>query len=376
MKKAFLSVVLSILIILSCISPVFAALKGDVDGIVGVSAADARLVLRASVGLESLSDAQKAAADVDGTPGISAADARLILRASVGLESLGDIQEEEEHVHVYNKVLSVDREPTCTGSGKQRVACSCGRETTEYIDKLGHDYQLSSEEAPTCKKQGKKISTCTRCGLTDTDYIPRIEHDYQITEEKPAGCNTKGHIRYECTMCGSVKAEQFPATGHNYDETTGLCKNCGNSDPNFYEEIPEGGKWIVEDNWEISIESVKNHSLDSASINATQGYTNQQCVMITYKVKNIGFKSPHENATNGLSVSPLKFNVYDETGEQANNYVCKHTKYPAVEIKGLSDTGTVPVVLMNNSNKITFIINLTDSDGVVRRAFFTAPVIG
>ena len=62
---------------------------GDVDMNGIVTAADARLALRASVGLETLSDVQKKAAEVDGKPeAISASDARLILRASVGLEIL------------------------------------------------------------------------------------------------------------------------------------------------------------------------------------------------------------------------------------------------------------------------------------------------
>ena len=62
---------------------------GDVDGNGKIEAADARLALRASVGLEK--DIVKGtgayqAADVDGNDKVESADARLILRASVGLE--------------------------------------------------------------------------------------------------------------------------------------------------------------------------------------------------------------------------------------------------------------------------------------------------
>ena len=58
---------------------------GDVDGDGDVTAGDARLVLRASVGLEE-TDLQRMDADADGT--VSAADARLVLRFAVGLESV------------------------------------------------------------------------------------------------------------------------------------------------------------------------------------------------------------------------------------------------------------------------------------------------
>lgn len=62
---------------------------GDVDSDGKITAADARLALRASVGLEKLNEWQTLAANVDDNPTvISAADARLILRASVGLETL------------------------------------------------------------------------------------------------------------------------------------------------------------------------------------------------------------------------------------------------------------------------------------------------
>lgn len=375
MKKSITAIFLAAMLLFTVSLPAFAASKGDVDGIIGISAADARMILRASVGLEKLSAEQTSAADVDGIAGITAADARLVLRASVGLENLGQEEEKEEvHTHIYDIIISVDREPTCTGNGKQRVACACGREKTEYIDSLGHDYKLSKEEAPTCKKQGKNIYTCTRCSYSRTEYIDRIDHDYQITEEKPAGCTTKGHIRYQCTMCASVKADQFPATGHDYDPATGLCKNCGNSDSSHYDKIDFGEKWIIDGNWEMSIVSVTNHPLDSASINSSHGYTNEQCVLITMKVKNIGYTPHLENAT-GLIVTPLDFEVYDAEGEQADNYVCSHhTRYIKVPIEGTSGTGNIPFVLKNDSNEITLVIDQTDSDGVIRRAIFTAPV--
>ncbi len=63
-------------------------LPGDVNFDGQVTAADARLALRASVGLENLSAQQIAVADIDKKSGVTAADARLILRASVGLEKL------------------------------------------------------------------------------------------------------------------------------------------------------------------------------------------------------------------------------------------------------------------------------------------------
>ncbi|MBQ6065963.1 MAG: BMP family ABC transporter substrate-binding protein [Clostridia bacterium] len=72
-----------------------AVIAGDVDGDGNVTSADARLALRASVKLETLSEDAAKAADADRDDKITSADARLILRASVKLETLPEIKEPE-----------------------------------------------------------------------------------------------------------------------------------------------------------------------------------------------------------------------------------------------------------------------------------------
>ncbi len=62
-------------------------MTGDVNGDGKVSAADARLALRYSVGLENLTVKAVKAADVDRSASVTASDARTILRVSVGLEA-------------------------------------------------------------------------------------------------------------------------------------------------------------------------------------------------------------------------------------------------------------------------------------------------
>ena len=61
-------------------------IMGDADGNGKITAADARYSLRASVGLETITEKLLALLDVNKDKAITAADARLILRASVGLE--------------------------------------------------------------------------------------------------------------------------------------------------------------------------------------------------------------------------------------------------------------------------------------------------
>ena len=96
-----------------------ALLPGDADADGTITAADARLILRASVRLETIEADAPAykAADVDLDGSLSAADARLVLRASVRLEDLSErrpadaaLSEQEITDLVTESVLRVDAE--------------------------------------------------------------------------------------------------------------------------------------------------------------------------------------------------------------------------------------------------------------------------
>ena len=63
-------------------------IMGDIDGDGKVTSADSLTVLRASVGLEKVSDELKSIVDIDKDGRITSADSLSILRASVGLEKL------------------------------------------------------------------------------------------------------------------------------------------------------------------------------------------------------------------------------------------------------------------------------------------------
>ncbi len=73
----------------SAAPPAFNGITGDADADGRVTAADARLVLRAGVGLAA-PDLARMDADADGS--VSAADARLVLRFAVGLETVLPVQ--------------------------------------------------------------------------------------------------------------------------------------------------------------------------------------------------------------------------------------------------------------------------------------------
>ncbi len=91
-----ISIILTLLIIFSLNSSAVDLLAGDLNKNGKVDAADARLALRYSVGLEDFNDELKLIGNVDGGEKITASDARMILRMSVGLEEQFYIEETEK----------------------------------------------------------------------------------------------------------------------------------------------------------------------------------------------------------------------------------------------------------------------------------------
>ena len=267
MKKRILSAVLTVLLVLTAFPMTFAsaAVMGDVDGDGAVKASDARLALRASVGLETLTDAQMKVADTDFDGVIKASDARLILRASVGLEILVD-----PHTHEYNKE-TVTKNATCTEKGEKKLSCECGEFILEEIPAAGHKPAADKAVAPGCTTAGKTegshcsvcsvvikaqttvnptghtvvtdkavAATCTSTGKTEGSHcsvcsvvikaqttVAKKSHTPQLDEstKKAVTCKEDGYTGdYKCTVCNTVttKGSVIESTGeeHTMERTT------------------------------------------------------------------------------------------------------------------------------------------------------------
>ena len=99
---------------------------GDVDGDGSIAAADARLALRASVGLEKLTDTQFKSADVNNDNKVTASDARTILRVSVGLEKFEEEYNIEniikETTFVENTIIDMMNEDKYNSSSSSEIS--------------------------------------------------------------------------------------------------------------------------------------------------------------------------------------------------------------------------------------------------------------
>ena len=162
---------------------------GDVDDDGEVTAADARLALRACVGLEDYAhdSLQFARADYDKDGEITASDARMILRTAVALEPLIESDFSEESAEL---PLSPEEE--------ERLRAE------EEAKKKDHEQQPAPSETEPAPEgpvyQGDGINTCMVCGL------PCRPDEYGNDACAFGGC-TRSFASFTCMHCG----ENVPA---------------------------------------------------------------------------------------------------------------------------------------------------------------------
>lgn len=129
-----------------------------------------------------------------------------------------------------------------------------------------------------------------------------------------------------------------------------------------------GEKWIVDGQWEFTIDSVE-----------TTDYRNQfsdkhpsQVVIINYSYKNLGYTSDYMDLYFG------NFTVIDGSGEVAETYPANITHYPKQTPVGASCSGAqVAYGLTHNSSEITINIEqykYAGNDAIKERATFKVPV--
>ena len=235
-----LKTLLITLIALVCVSllafTAFANAPGDVDGKDGVNAADARLALRAAVGLENYApgSAEFKAADVDHDNQITAGDARLILRAAVGLEDLGGNCDHDWSEWKSGGANSGYHARTCSKCGTAEV------EDCTYGEKLP---QNPKNPGPaTCTQSYTWYQRCTVCNGAKVGTDQKLNHSGKVLNAEKsvaATCTTAGFDWYECPTCGEngdTLAElkvNIPALGHDVsaDSISGdqdiVCTRCG-----------------------------------------------------------------------------------------------------------------------------------------------------
>lgn len=194
-------------------SQTFCGKCGDIDADGRITASDARLALRFSVGLEKFDTETKYCADVDGDGKVNSSDARVLLRYSVGLE--------EGFRHTKLETVTLEA-ATCFTSGSCADVCAhCGKlfnfaklpETEHFA--AGWD---TLEEA-TCEREGLCELRCIYCDtIMDTKLIPKTNHAFGQTQYETApDCFHYVNTWRVCSVCGFIeRSTEAPAGAHTF----------------------------------------------------------------------------------------------------------------------------------------------------------------
>lgn len=109
-------------------------------------------------------------------------------------------------------------QPGCTTEGQKTYTCSCGAVKTEALSPAGHSYGDWTLTEQTHSR------SCTVCGTAESGA-----HAWVLVETIPATCKEVGANGYGCTICEALLVEEIPKLKeHVYDngcDTT--CNSCG-----------------------------------------------------------------------------------------------------------------------------------------------------
>ncbi len=191
----------------------YCSLRGDTDGDGKVTASDARTILRCAARLEIIDHTRDGAYELDGVFGVSASDARLALRVSVGLDS------RPSHVEAESLQL---QQATCYEPGitaKKCVYCNCLYNFGAISQKPHTGLGWETKKPATCTEKGLKEEYCMYCGiLIASEDIPCIPHYYgpiRFVSDTP-DCTKAQPIYQECEMCGKRVTGIRVATAHDF----------------------------------------------------------------------------------------------------------------------------------------------------------------
>lgn len=120
---------------------------------------------------------------------------------------------------------TVTQNPTCTVAGSKIRKCTkCGKEESDVLAALGHNYNFEIVKQSNCTDKGEKRYTCSRCGNYYTEEIAPLGHNYSTNTVDPT-CTQDGYTTYKCYRCNySYQGDVKSALGHSY--VNGVCTRC------------------------------------------------------------------------------------------------------------------------------------------------------
>lgn len=147
----------------------------------------------------------------------------------------------------------------------------------------------------------------------------------------------------------------------------------GNSNNNASQNSKLGldETWVVDDQWELTVNSVTPHRFCNDHINEYYELKNKQVVLVSYTYKNLHYLPANLDR---LYMYPDEY--YDESMREADGYLCScgARKYPQEIIMGASCDVVDAVVLEKDSDEMTIYFEQYDDEGVKYTATFVVPI--
>ena len=117
---------------------------------------------------------------------------------------------ELDHDHVYFSRYTI--ELTCEQSGKKAYVCDiCGKTQNETtVPAKGHSWKDNNVQSSyaSCTTEGKKVQNCTVCGDVKVDTIPKIKHTWYPYDECDSTTNEIVFKLY-CLSCDTKTVSEF-----------------------------------------------------------------------------------------------------------------------------------------------------------------------
>ena len=139
--------------------------------------------------------------------------------ASAGVETGGGtLPMNQLHSHSYTSAITTPA--TCSATGIRTYSCACGKNYTESISALGHNYQLKEVIAPTCTTQGYDLYICQNdtSHTEKRNYTDMIGHNYGTVIVQPT-CVKQGYTDHICKNCGHTYTDTYvEPLGHSWGE--------------------------------------------------------------------------------------------------------------------------------------------------------------
>lgn len=130
----------------------------------------------------------------------------------------------------------------CANHGREQLTCAdCGFILIQPLPLAAnvHDLQTATVKEPLCGTPGQSKTACTRCSYTEYHDLPALEHQYELVSQQKPTCAHRGLAVYQCTLCRRSYEKKLSRTDKHTWGTgpyAGYCTTCNCIKPGYFDD--------------------------------------------------------------------------------------------------------------------------------------------